>query len=109
MSAQMLAQRGSLRRLGLCLGSQRHAVVLDELVEWWEDLSRDEIGSQAVLLAVPSRWGRTTLLEQFAAIIGKDEAISIVVPVDGTSLPDGLGLQAQASRDLFREATPGRR
>jgi hypothetical protein len=84
--------------------SEGHAAVLDEFVEWWQGLSQRMTGSQAVLLAVPSRWGRTTLVEQFAAIIEEDEAVSIVVAIGGASMPDGLGLQAQALRDLFRGA-----
>lgn len=84
--------------------SGQHAAVLDELVEWWRDLSGQEINSQAVLLPVPPRWGRTHLLNQFAAVVEEDEALSIVLMVRGASLPDGLGLQAMALRDLFREA-----
>jgi hypothetical protein len=89
--------------------SQRHAVVLDELVEWWQDLSQGEIGSQAVLVPVPSRWGQTTLLKQFAAIFEEEEAVNIVVTIDSASLPYGLGLQAQKLRDLFRGAYVNRR
>ena len=84
--------------------SRRHAAVLGELVEWWQDLSRQEINSQAVLLPVPPQWGRTHLLNQFAAVVEEDEALSIVVPVRGASLPDGLGLQAETLRELFRDA-----
>jgi hypothetical protein len=40
--------------------SQRQSAVLDELVEWWGDISDRKIGSQAVFLAVPPGWGRTT-------------------------------------------------
>jgi Tetratricopeptide repeat len=78
-----------------------HAAALDELAEWWQDLSRQEINSRAVLLPVPPRWGRTHLLNQFAAVVEEDEALSIVVPVRGASLPDGLGVQALALRELF--------
>jgi hypothetical protein len=84
--------------------SQRHVVVLNELVEWWEDLSQQEIHSQAVLLPVPPRWGRTYLLDQFAAIVKKDEALGIVIRVPGRTLPDGLGLQALELQRLFAEA-----
>jgi hypothetical protein len=90
-------------------GSDRHASALDELVEWWQDLSRQEINSRAVLLPVPPRWGRTCLLDQFVAIVEDDEALSIVVRVPGESLPEGLGLQAQKLRDLFSEARVERR
>ena len=85
-------------------GSDRHAAALDELVEWWQDLSRQEINSRAVLLPVPPRWGRTHLLNEFAAFVEDDEAVSIVVRVPGAALPDGLGLQALELRKLFSEA-----
>ena len=84
--------------------SGRHAAVLHELVAWWQDLSGQEINSQAVLLPVPARWGRTHVLDQFATVVKADKAINIVVPVPGESLPDGLGLQAETLRGLFREA-----
>jgi hypothetical protein len=86
-----------------------HAAALGELAEWWQDLSRQEINSRALLLPVPPRWGRTHLLNQFAAVVEEDEALSIVVPVQGASLPDGLGLQALALRELFGEARAGHR
>jgi tetratricopeptide (TPR) repeat protein len=84
--------------------SVRHTAALDELVEWWQDLARHEINSRAVLLPVPSRWGRTHLLNEFAAFVEDDEAVSIVVRVPGALLPDGLGLQAQELGKLFTEA-----
>src|SRR6185437_3629074 len=84
--------------------SGRHTTVLDELVEIWHELSGREINSHAVLLPVPPRWGRTHLLNQFAAVIEEDEALSIVVHIPGAALPEGLGLQALELRKLFSEA-----
>jgi hypothetical protein len=84
--------------------SNRHAAALDELIEWWQDLSRQEINSRAVLLTVPPGWGRSRLLNEFAKFVEDDEAVSIVVRVPGASLPDGLGLQALELRRLFSEA-----
>ena len=84
--------------------SDRHTAVLDELVEWWQDLSRQEINSRAVLLPVPPRWGRTHLLNEFAAFVEADDAISIVVRVPGAALPAGLGVQALELQKLFSEA-----
>jgi hypothetical protein len=84
--------------------SDRHAAAFDELVEWWQDLTRHAINSRAVLLPVPPRWGRTHLLNEFAAFVEDDEAISIVVRVAGGALPDGLGSQALELRNLFSEA-----
>src|SRR5260370_14316364 len=84
--------------------SDQHAAVLGELVEWWEDLSRQGINSTAVLLPVPPGWGRTCLLKQFATVVEDDEAVSIVVRVPGREVPDGVGLQALELRKLFSEA-----
>ena len=84
--------------------SDRHETALDELIEWWEDLSRREVNSRAVLLPVPSQWGRTHLLDRFAAAVEVDDAVCIVVRVDGSRLPDGLGEQASELRDLFSDA-----
>lgn len=84
--------------------SDVHAATLDELVEWWQDLAQQEINSRAVLLPVPPGWGRTHLLNEFAAFVENDEAVSIVVRVPGAELPDGLGLQALKLRKLFSEA-----
>ena len=82
----------------------RHAAALEELVEWWQDLAQQEINSRAVLLPVPPRWGRTYLLDEFAAFVEADEALSIVVRVPGAALPDGLGLQALQLRKQFADA-----
>jgi hypothetical protein len=84
--------------------SYRRTAVLDELIGWWQELSRQEINSRAVLLPLPPRWGRTYLLDEFAAVVEGDEAVSIVVRVPGAALPDGLGLQALGLRELFSGA-----
>jgi len=85
-------------------GSDWHAAALGDLAERWQDLARHDVNSTAVLLPAPPRWGRTHLLNEFAALVEDDEAASIVVRVPGAGLPDGLGLQAMALRNLFREA-----
>jgi hypothetical protein len=85
--------------------SARHAAALEELVEWWQDLTSQKINSRAVLLAVPPEWGRTHLLNELATVIKNDEAVSIVIRVPGAALPDGLGLQALKIRELFSEAS----
>ena len=84
--------------------SGRHALALDELIEWWQDLARQEINSRAVLLAVPPGWGRTHLLNEFTAFVEKDEPLSIAVRVPGTALPDGLGVQALELSEKFSDA-----
>ena len=81
-----------------------HSAALDELAEWWQDLARQQINSRAVLLPVPPRWGRTHLLNEFAALIEGDEALSIVVRIPGAALPDGFGLQSLELQQLFGEA-----
>ena len=85
--------------------SNRQAAVLAKLVEWWQDLADRKINSCAILVPVPPQWGRTHLLNQFAAVVEDDEAVSIVVRVPGATLPDGLGLQALTLRELFSEAS----
>src|SRR5271169_5397024 len=84
--------------------SVRHAAVLGKLVKCWQSLSRQEVNSRAVLLAVPPGWGRTCLLKQFAAAVKADDVPSIVVRVKGKQLPQGLGVQAQELKELFSEA-----
>ena len=84
--------------------SDRHSAVLDELVGWWQNLSRRKISSRAILVPVPPRWGRTHLINKFATFVEDDDPVSIVVRVRGAALPDGLGLQALELRKLFTEA-----
>jgi hypothetical protein len=84
--------------------ADRHRAALDELVGWWQNLSRRKISSRTVLVPVPPRWGRTHLLHEFAARVEDDQPVSIVVRVPGAALPDGLGLQALELRKLFKEA-----
>lgn len=80
-----------------------HTAALDELVEWWQDLARQQINSRAVLLPVPPRWGRTHLINEFTGLVESREALSIVVRVPGAALPEGLGLQALELRKLFSD------
>ncbi|MGO8887446.1 MAG: hypothetical protein ACLPUO_02395 [Streptosporangiaceae bacterium] len=88
----------------------RHEAAAGELTAWWEDLWQRHIGSRAVLLAVPEGWGRTTVLDRFAAVICQEEApVPLVVRVSGRSLPDGLGVQALVLRDCLMEAGVRRR
>jgi tetratricopeptide (TPR) repeat protein len=84
-------------------GSDRHAAALAELVGRWQDLSEQKINSQALLVPVPPHWGRTHLLNEFAAVVEDDEAISIVIRVPGAALADESGLQALQLRKLFSD------
>ena len=45
--------------------SSRHLAVLEELAEWWEDISEARIGSRVVLVEVPPGWGATMVLQEF--------------------------------------------
>jgi hypothetical protein len=49
--------------------SSRHQAVLEELTEWWEDLRDRGIGSRVVLVSVPHRWGRSSLLTDFRGVV----------------------------------------
>ena len=52
----------------------RHAAVAGELVEWWEDVCLRGIGSRVVLVAVPTGWGRSTVLDHVEEVTGRDDA-----------------------------------
>jgi len=71
-----------------------HADVLVELVEWWEDIAESGVDSQAVIVPVPHRWGRTTVLSDFAGAVAGGTTVGGLVRIDGLQAPDGRGLQA---------------
>jgi hypothetical protein len=79
---------------------ERQKAAAAELVQWWEGIRHGGIGSHVVLLAGPSGWGRSTVLDRLQEIISRADApVSLVVRIGGRSLPDGPGLQAPALRD----------
>jgi tetratricopeptide (TPR) repeat protein len=82
-----------------------HAAVAAELIESWETLWKQGAGSQAVLLAVPPGWGRTTALESLAVATEWHGApVTLVVPIAGMALPPDTGLQARVVQDLLAGA-----
>jgi hypothetical protein len=86
------------------LGGRQEAAAV-ELAQWWQGMRQRDAGSRAVLLAVPAGWGRTSVLDQLAAVISRaDGPAALVVRIGGRSLPDGLGVQARALRDRLLEA-----
>jgi hypothetical protein len=79
---------------------ERQKAAATELAQWWYAVRHGGIGSQAVLLAGPVGWGRSTVLDQLPEIISRADApISLVARINGRSLPDRPGLQAPALRD----------
>jgi hypothetical protein len=79
---------------------ERQKAAAAELAQWWDGIRHDGIGSHAVLLAGPTGWGRSTVLDQLPVITGGTDApISLLVRINGRSLPDGPVLQAQGLRD----------
>ena len=78
---------------------ERQKAAAAELAQWWDGLRLGGIGSHAVLLAGPAGWGRSTVLDQLPEIIRADAPIGLEVRINGRSLPDGPGLQAQVLRD----------
>jgi hypothetical protein len=79
---------------------ERQKAAATELAQWWDGIRHGGIGSHAVLLAGPAGWGRSTVLDHLPVIIGgADAPISLLVGINGSSLPDGPGPQAQALRD----------
>ena len=79
---------------------ERQKAAATELAQWWDGIRHGGIGSHVVLLAGPPGWGRTTVLSQLPVMIGGANApISLLVSINGRSLPDGPGPQARALRD----------
>jgi AAA ATPase domain len=79
---------------------ERQKAAAAELAQWWEGIRLGGIGSQVVLLAGPAGWGRTTVLDQLADVVGQPDApASLVVRVAARSLPAGAERQAAALRD----------
>jgi hypothetical protein len=81
------------------LGDRQKAAA-GELAQWWEGIRQGGIGSHAVLLAGPTGWGRSTVLDQLSEVISEADApAGLVVRIGGRSLPEGPSLQASALRD----------
>ena len=76
--------------------SARQQAVLEELAEWWEDVSEAGIGSRVVLVEVPPGWGATTVLREFGAMVADPDApVAISVNVDKVPLA-GRAVEAKA-------------
>jgi hypothetical protein len=91
----------------MSLGGVRHRALGEELAETLEDVTEGGIGSRVVLVGVPAGWGRSAVLQQFAAVAGADDSpIRLVARIDG-NLPPGRAVQAlelqQALEALARE------
>jgi hypothetical protein len=81
------------------LGDRQKAAAT-ELAQWWDGIRHGGMGSHAVLLAGPPGWGRSTVLSQLQAMTGGANApVSLLVGINGRSLPDRPGPQAEALRD----------
>jgi hypothetical protein len=79
---------------------ERQKAAAAELAQWWDGIRHGGIGSHAVLLAGPSGWGRTTVLDQLPEVMtGLHAPGGIAVRIAGRSLPAGSGPQARALRD----------
>ena len=86
-----------------CMGvqSSRHQAVLRELVEWREDICEGGTSSRVVLLEVPSGWGATTVLREFAATVAEpDGPVAISVSTDEVLLA-GQAADAKALTDAL--------
>jgi len=82
---------------------QREAAA--ELAQWWDGIRQGGVGSHAVLLVGPEGWGRSTVLGQLPEIINRaDGPMSLLVRIDGRSLPAEHSRQSEALRDALLEA-----
>src|SRR5215831_8861898 len=67
--------------------SLRHRLMLEELIEWWEDMRDPDISSQVVLMEVPPGWGASTVLKEFKGIIDDPDApAAISIGIDSVPL-----------------------
>ena len=81
--------------------SSRHQAVLEELGEWWQDISEARIGSRVVLVEVPPGWGATTMLQEFGAIVADpDASVAISVNLDEV-LPASRAVEAKTLSDAL--------
>jgi hypothetical protein len=84
--------------------SGRQEAAARDLTRWWDGV-RHGAGSRAVLLAAPAGWGRSTVLDQLAGAVSREDApAALVVRISGTSLPDGPGPQAVMVRQCLMDA-----
>ena len=78
------------------LGGRQQAAVA-ELARWWHGLLQPGAGPRAVLLEVPSGWGRTAVLTELADLAGQAEyPAGLVVRIGGRAVPPEPGAQALA-------------
>ena len=88
-----------------CMWADRssiHEAALAELVEWWEDLTDRETGSQVLMLRAASGWGASTLLNQLAGPVGQDDLAARVLTIDCVDVAayETAGAQAEGSQSV---------
>ncbi len=86
--------------------------VLEELIEWAEDVATRAIGSRVVVVPVPPGWGRTSLLSRLGSAVDAWPN-TLRVEVSGRSCPQGDGPAAEwlwglSRRDRLPEGAPHR-
>ena len=86
--------------------ASHQAVLAGYLRGSWEDSWQRRSGPRIVLVKVPDRWGRTTVLDEFAADIESagDAPITIILRISGREVAGGPALQAQIMHDLLSGA-----
>jgi hypothetical protein len=85
--------------------ASRQMVAADELSDWLEDMA-DGTGPAIVLLGVPHRWGRSTVLDWLAETAEPREGdpVTFVFRIPAVDLPDGRGAQASEIRNWLADA-----
>jgi hypothetical protein len=79
--------------------------VVEELLEWREDVAAGAIGSRVVLLAVPAGWGRSTVVALFREQAG-GEGRPVFVEVDGGAHLGDRAVQATGLRQTLEDVRP---
>ena len=91
----------------MAIQSSRHRAVVEELTEWWEDLRDRGTGSRVVLVAVPRRWGRSCVLEEFLGVVEVLDG-PLMFPISCTPSA-GRAAQAEQLREALTTAELGSR
>lgn len=83
----------------------RWAGVVEDLANRWHELLEPVATSQVALLIVPTGWGRSYVLHEFAALIEHAEGpVTLLVQIGGETLTEDAGVQAKLLGDLLSQA-----
>ena len=85
--------------------STLHQDLLDELIEWWEDLCDKRIDSRVLLLPAPPGWGCSTILDDFKnSTDDPDSPVTLMIRIDGKRMMPGRAFQANQLKEILEQS-----